>query len=322
MGFLPILFASLLIPRRGGERSSDPEDLEKGRREVGVAVDNDNDDNGRRRRDPGQNGDDGDDNVSIHDSDVNEDEPEEPPQPGRRVTFGSPSGGSRPPSDNGDEKPGLLARLKAIVFPPQDEDKSLSNYRILPIISGLVIPFSILLEIPGITENWYIRTDGNVIVQTQQNPTLLDVGLAVSMFFALVANVSLICRFLEKGPVLVTTVITIASLTVHGNVSLRNFAFDYVLHLKDLINIPAVVVFGVLHRFDDGFKYGQGYWMTSVCVVPESFSMLIDGFSVFYDRVHCHQHQSDMGPVLDTGLQTKWYEHPLRFCLPVRSDVL
>jgi potassium channel subfamily K len=113
----------------------------------------------------------------------------------------------------------ILARLKAIVFPPHGEDKALSNYRILPIISGLIIPFSILLEIPGLTDSWYIRTDGNVIVETRPNSSLLDVGLAFSMFFAVVANVSLICRFLEKGPVLVTTLITIFSLTIHGNAS-------------------------------------------------------------------------------------------------------
>jgi len=29
----------------------------------------------------------------------------------------------------------------------------------------------------------------------------------------------------------------------------------------DLINITAVTIFGVEHRFDDGFTYGQGFWM-------------------------------------------------------------
>ena len=321
MGLFSIVFASLLIPRRAGERLGDPEDPEKGRREVGIAEDNDDNDDGQRRRDPGSNGDLEDDSVSIHDPDVNEDEPEEPPQPGRRVTFGSPSGESGPPSEKGDTKPGLFSRLKAAVFPSHDEDKPLSNYRILPIISGVVIPFSILLEIPGITESWYIRTDGHVTVQTKPNTTLLDVGLAVSMFYAVVANISLVCRFLEKGPVLVTTMVTIVSLTIHGNVSLRNFTVDCVLRLEDLINVTALVVFGVLHRFDDGFTYGQGYWMTGMCTAPEFFSILIYGFSVFYDCVHCHQHLSDMGSAMDAEFQTKWYGHLLRFCLPVYSDV-
>ena len=32
----------------------------------------------------------------------------------------------------------------------------------------------------------------------------------------------------------------------------------------DLINIISVTIFGVEHRFDDGFTYGQAFWMT-VC---------------------------------------------------------
>lgn len=32
----------------------------------------------------------------------------------------------------------------------------------------------------------------------------------------------------------------------------------------DVINIPSVTIFGVIHRFDDGFTYGQSFWLT-VC---------------------------------------------------------
>jgi hypothetical protein len=293
MGLFPILLVSLLLPHRDRGRSGTPEDPEK------LAVRGGNDDNEQQRQGPGPNGHVEDDNEFNHDSDPQddgEDEPEEPSRPGRRVTFSSPSGESSPPSEKGDEKPGFLARLKAVIFPPSDEGKpSLTpNYRLLPIISGLVIPFSILLEIPGLTDNWYIRTNGNVVVETQRNPVLLDVGLAISMFFAVVANVSLICRFLEKGPILVTTLITIASLTLHGNVSLRDFAFSWVLLLTDLINIAAVVAFGVQRRFSDGFTYGQGYWMTGMCTVPECFIALTGGFSMFYDRVDCHQPHPDI----------------------------
>ena len=32
----------------------------------------------------------------------------------------------------------------------------------------------------------------------------------------------------------------------------------------DLINITSATVFGVVHRFDDGFTYGQSFWFT-VC---------------------------------------------------------
>jgi len=34
--------------------------------------------------------------------------------------------------------------------------------------------------------------------------------------------------------------------------------------LSDVINITAVTIFGVEHRFDDGFTYGHAFWMV-VC---------------------------------------------------------
>lgn len=212
MGILPIILASLTVSRRDGERSRDLEDLEKARGRTESAGDDDNEDDERNLED---------DNESIHDpdpQDADEDEAEERPTPRRQVTFGNPSGESGPPSEKGDAKPSLLARLKAFAFPPRGKE-TLANHRVLPIISGLVIPFCILLEIPGLTDSWYIRTDGNVVVETVQNPPILKAGLGISMFFAVLANISLICRFLEKGPVLATTLTTIASLTIHGDVS-------------------------------------------------------------------------------------------------------
>lgn len=217
MGLLPIILASMLTSRRGGEHSSDPEDPEKAQRRQEPTTNGDGDDDEQETRDIE------DDNESSHDSDpqdTDEDEPEEPSPPERRVTFGGPSEEDNPPSEDTDGKPGLLSRLKAIVFPSEDENESRSNYRLLPIISGLVIPFSILLEIPSLTDSWYIRTDAGAVVESRRKPALLEAGLAISMFFAIVANGSLICRFLEKGSVLTTTLTTIASLTIHGNVSL------------------------------------------------------------------------------------------------------
>lgn len=219
MGIFSIALASLLVPHRDPESTGDLEDLEKARRQVEPTADDGDDENEQRTRSPEPDGDVDGDNESTQDSDprdIEEDDPEEPSTPGRRVTFGSPSREGSTPSEKGDVKLGRLARLKAILF-PKDEDKPLSSYRVLPIISGLIIPFAILLEIPGLINSWYIRTDENVVVETRRNPPLLEVGLALSMFFALTANTSLICRFLEKGSVLVTTVITIVSLSIHGS---------------------------------------------------------------------------------------------------------
>ena len=282
MGLFPILLASLLMPHRDGQRSEGLEDPESARRGVEPPTENEE----QQGRDSGPDDDTPDDDESIQDpdeQDATQDERDELPPPTRRVTFGAAlSGESSPPPEKDSTKPRLFSRLKSLVFPPHEENEPLSNHRILPVVSGLVIPFSILLEIPGLTDSWYIRTDDNVIVESLPNPPSLEVLLAISMFVAVVANVSLICRFLEKGTVLAMTLITIGSLTIHGNTSLRNFIFSWTSRYLDLVNIIALVVFGIQHRFDDGFTYGHAYWMTGTFVAPESFIVLTDGFSVLH----------------------------------------
>jgi hypothetical protein len=106
--------------------------------------------------------------------------------------------------------------------------------------------------------------------------------LTTSIFFAVMANVSLICRFLERGPVLVTTLIAMASLTVHGKGSFQSSILDSFSSYVDVINTIAVVTFGAEHNFDDGFTYGHGYWMTGVSSVPRFFIVLTDKFSMFH----------------------------------------
>ena len=96
----------------------------------------------------------------------------------------------------------------------------LPHYRITPIFSGVIIPFSILLAIPGFTEHWYIKTHQNRTVETQKNPIVLDVGLAFSMLCAVLANVCLVIRFMEKR-VRTMTLLCVIFLTIHGQLSLR-----------------------------------------------------------------------------------------------------
>jgi hypothetical protein len=107
-------------------------------------------------------------------------------------------------------------RFKKFVFPPTpDLDSLIPHYRLTPIISGIVIPFSILLEIPGLTEHWYIRTDSNKIVEIKSNSGILDAGLAISMASAVAANLFFVFRLLEWR-VKTMTIICIMFLTLHG----------------------------------------------------------------------------------------------------------
>lgn len=109
-----------------------------------------------------------------------------------------------------------LQKVKEFVFPPKEDiDSFIPNYRHLPIISGFFIPFSILLEIPGLTQHWYVRTENNQVIEQRANPVILDVGVSISLACAVVANICLITRFLEKR-VKTMTILSIAFLTFHG----------------------------------------------------------------------------------------------------------
>ncbi|KAJ8688704.1 Potassium channel, variant 3 [Pleurotus ostreatus] len=144
-----------------------------------------------------------------------------------------------------------------------DLNDYLPNYRYTPILSGVVIPFAILLEIPGLTEHWYIRTVDHKIVESRVNPAILDIGMAISMGIGLLANICLVLRFLERR-VKSMTICCIVLLTIH-----------------DTINITAVTVFGVQRRFDDGFTYGQAFWSVICSTIASTFTnitLIVDFF--------------------------------------------
>ncbi|KAI9444156.1 voltage-gated potassium channel [Lactarius indigo] len=222
----------------------------------------------------------GDDNAEDRDFDASDDEQEgtaftegeeDEPRPTQRsgvrlvptstISSTTLSGFTRP------SLPKCLFKMKDVLFgsptPPDETAVSTPNYRLTPIISGSLIPFSILLQIPGLTEHWYVRTDGTKIVESRKNSALLELSLILSMALAVFANLALICRFMERR-VKLCTILSIVSLTIH-----------------DLLNIVTVVIFGVQHRFDDGFTYGEAYWMT-ICSTVVS---MITNVTLIWDLV-------------------------------------
>jgi potassium channel subfamily K, other eukaryote len=116
--------------------------------------------------------------------------------------------------------PRWLVKIKDILFVShQDHEEYLPNFRRAVIISGSLIPFSILLEIPGLTEHWYVRTYGVQIVETQTNPPWVVIALSFSLALGVLANIALLNRFLERH-VKRNTIISILALTIHGNAPL------------------------------------------------------------------------------------------------------
>lgn len=167
----------------------------------------------------------------------------------------------------------VLSRIWSTVFPsPSNEEEIrayIPNYRILPIISGIIIPFCILLEIPGLTAHWYIRTEGSTIVTTKPNPPLLDAGIALSIFCAVVANLCLVIRFLEKR-IKTMTILCTVFLSIHGKLTVL------VLHSNS-----ATLIRYYQHcrsRCVRGDKVGRLHIRTGI----------LDD-SMFHDRVHVHE---------------------------------
>jgi potassium channel subfamily K len=61
-------------------------------------------------------------------------------------------------------------------------------------------------------------------------------------------------------------------------VTIRCFAVSFNI-LVDAINTLAVVIFGVEHRFSDGYTYGQAFWVTvcsTIVSIITNVSLVVD----------------------------------------------
>jgi hypothetical protein len=98
------------------------------------------------------------------------------------------------------------------------------TYRILPIIAGLLIPFSVLLSIPSLTNHWDVQTNGIIVTKSRPTPLLLNIAMGLSMTCGLLANFFLVLRFAERR-VKRMTLLCITLLSMNGSCLLRDFNF-------------------------------------------------------------------------------------------------
>ncbi|UZJ53111.1 hypothetical protein CBS101457_002431 [Exobasidium rhododendri] len=146
------------------------------------------------------------------------------------------------------------------------DDIEVKSYRRTPVLTGVIAPFSIMLEIPGFTSRWYVRQNAMQLgVYYKPNPPILDVGLAFSLTSAVIANVAILGRFSERLTPRRATFIAGSCLIAH-----------------DLINSVALIAFGVIHAVNDGYTYSEAYWMTTAA----TGASLICTTSLIFDYVH------------------------------------
>jgi potassium channel subfamily K len=280
---LAAAFAHLVPGKDTSSRSdSDPDAEKEGSVDLGGAPKAGN-------RDVGDN-----DDENLYASDEEQDGPgltegegEEPrPNQPRGIRLFTTSTVSSSTTLSGVVRPTLprwLVKIKEVLFGspshPDEAEVYAPHYRLTPILAGSLIPFSILLQIPGLTEHWYVRTSGNTIIEARSNSALLEASLVLSMALAVFANLALICRFLERR-VKRCTILCIVALTLHGKPSIL---CHYRMHMTslDILNIATVITFGLTHRFDDGFTYGEAYWMT-ICSTVVS---MITNITLIWDLV-------------------------------------
>ena len=141
-----------------------------------------------------------------------------------------------------------------------------------------MISFSI---IPSLTDDWYIRTENDLTAEIRPNlKPVLNVAqaLAFSMACVVLASAFLVVRFSERC-VQKMTLASIGFLTLHGQCLYHLVLCIYLISHSDAIIIPVITIFGVLHRFDDGFTYGQSFWFT-VCStfvsVATNIALIVD----------------------------------------------
>lgn len=221
---LAAVFAHLIPGKDTSSRSdSDPDAEKEGSVGSGGAPKLGNDDAGDNDQENFYASDEEQDGTGFTEGEGEEEEPRPSQRRGVRLVTTSTissttlSGVVRP------TLPRWLVKIKEVLFgtpsPPDEAEVSAPHYRLTPILSGSLIPFSILLQIPGLTEHWYVRTSGNTIVEARGNSALLEASLVLSMALVVFANLALICRFMERR-VKRCTILCIIALTLHGKPSI------------------------------------------------------------------------------------------------------
>jgi potassium channel subfamily K, other eukaryote len=211
---LPIIFSAIHFFSRSSRRQDDPEKGPQESREEAEGNDDNADDEGEGDGEQDDDDDDAYDPLEDPARRLNRSE-----TTASNTLFSTSVSGTRTGFGSSDNEKPWYRRIKDYILPPEESRASLEkfvpNYRWTPIIAGVVVPFALLLEIPGLTEHWYIRTEGNSVVETRSNSAILDIGLAFSMACGLCANICLVLRFLEIR-VKTVTLLTMVFLTIHG----------------------------------------------------------------------------------------------------------
>ncbi|KAK5828740.1 hypothetical protein F5H01DRAFT_328785 [Linnemannia elongata] len=134
--------------------------------------------------------------------------------------------------------------------PPTSSDASSieTNYRLLPLLIGCILPVSILINVPSITSPWVGRPSYNETLQDWNDPEVLEIphwlnGIIISaLAMSIICNICVLFRFLERH-VYRSVVLSLVTATI-----------------QDILCVCAVVPFGILYPPSKGYVYLEGFW--------------------------------------------------------------
>jgi potassium channel subfamily K len=137
---------------------------------------------------------------------------------------------------------------------------------VAPLLAAVLAPFSVLFDIPALTEPWFVRADPDVLLDPNKANSIPDhtVSLALSgigLGFNIVANALLIVRFSTTAQW--WRIATRLSLVFWVSKVRRMFSSVFYKHTETLR--PAQVIIALVNlcvfgRVDSATRRGEGLW--------------------------------------------------------------
>ncbi|KAF9979347.1 hypothetical protein BGZ73_000041 [Actinomortierella ambigua] len=124
-----------------------------------------------------------------------------------------------------------------------------SDYRLLPVLVGCIVPVSILINVPSISSSWAALQTYNTTTHVYEDPTVevplphyINALVIIALVNAVICNVFIFIRFLEHQ-VYLSTVIGLITATI-----------------QDILSLAAVIPFCRDFRLSEGYVYEEGFW--------------------------------------------------------------
>ncbi|RUS23206.1 hypothetical protein BC937DRAFT_90790 [Endogone sp. FLAS-F59071] len=160
-------------------------------------------------------------------------------------------------SQNDDDDPanaGFTLRHDPTIATASSDDSAVMErrlrlHRIVPLVAGVLVPFSIILNIPALTGPWLVVGGEEKDIGMEESSGHVTL-LVITLVFAVTVNIALVFRFVNWQARWATRVALISAA----------LQLKFPVIESDTIVIVILVVFSVQHHLTANSYYGEGYW--------------------------------------------------------------